>query len=66
MAKVVWLASYPKSGNTWLRFMNANMVVVDIAWSDQVMRQVPDIHYGISGQHLFGNHTVVVNTHWKY
>ena len=66
MAKIVWLASYPKSGNTWLRFMIANLVAGDISSSVQVMKQVPDIHEGINGQHLYGNHTVVVKTHWKY
>ena len=66
MAKIVWLASYPKSGNTWLRFMIANLVAGKVSSSSEVMRQVPDVHEGISGQHLFGNHTVIVKTHWKY
>lgn len=66
MAKIVWLASYPKSGNTWIRFMIANLVAGEMSSSAQVMTQVPDIHDGIKGQHLFGNHTTVVKTHWKY
>lgn len=66
MVKIVWLASYPRSGNTWLRFMIANLVAGKISSSSQVMKQVPDIHEGINGHHLFGNHTVVVKTHWKY
>jgi hypothetical protein len=66
MAKIVWLASYPKSGNTWIRFMIANLVAGEMSTSAQMMTQVPDIHDGIKGQHLFGNHTTVVKTHWKY
>ncbi|HET7852810.1 MAG TPA: sulfotransferase domain-containing protein [Methyloceanibacter sp.] len=66
MAKIVWLSSYPKSGNTWLRFMIANLVAGKVSSSSEVVRQVPDVHEGINGQHLFGNHTVVVKTHWKY
>src|SRR5262245_48104400 len=66
MARVVWLASYPKSGNTWLRFMIANLIAGDVTSSRQVTRQVPDIHDGINGEHLFGNHTVIVKTHWKF
>jgi len=66
MAKIVWLASYPKSGNTWIRFLVANLVAGEMSSSAQVMTQVPDIHEGIKGQHLFGNHTTVVKTHWKY
>jgi hypothetical protein len=27
MRNIVWLASYPKSGNTWLRALLANLVV---------------------------------------
>jgi Sulfotransferase domain len=42
------------------------LVAGEISSSAQVMTQVPDIHKGINGQHLFGNHTTVVKTHWKY
>jgi hypothetical protein len=41
----VWIVSYPKSGNTWTRFLIANLVaggeVVD--WSN-IERRVPDIY----------------------
>jgi aryl sulfotransferase len=29
--RIVWLASYPKSGNTWLRFLIANYISTDVA-----------------------------------
>ena len=41
----VWLVSYPKSGNTWTRFLIANLVTRDKAvdWSN-IERIVPDIY----------------------
>src|SRR5262245_64756041 len=66
MAKIVWLASYPKSGNTWVRFLLANLMVGDVTASEQVKIQIPDIHEGITGQHLFGGHTTIIKTHWKF
>jgi hypothetical protein len=66
MAKVVWLASYPRSGNTWARFLLANLMLGEITASSQVGNQVPDIHVCINAQHLFGPHTTIVKTHWKY
>ncbi len=41
----VWIVSYPKSGNTWTRFLIANLVAGDKAvdWSN-IERIVPDIY----------------------
>ncbi len=66
MARVVWLASYPKSGNTWVRFMLGNLVFGRAASSGEIGNQVPDIHERIRGEHLFGRHLLIVKTHWKY
>ena len=66
MARIVWLASYPKSGNTWVRFIIAALVRGEIKSSAEVARQVPDIHDGIKGHHLLGQHTTVVKTHWGW
>jgi aryl sulfotransferase len=66
MAKFVWIASYPKSGNTWIRFLIANLLLPKVESSAQVMRQIPDIHDGVSGAHLFGKQTTLIKTHWKY
>ncbi len=66
MAKFVWLASYPKSGNTWVRFLLATLVRGQIKSSLEVSRQIPDIHDSISGEHLFGRRTTVIKTHWKF
>jgi hypothetical protein len=42
--QIVWLASYPKSGNTWLRFFLYNYYYGKVSCSDQVAKAIPDIH----------------------
>lgn len=42
---ITWLASYPKSGNTWMRFLLANIIAGGPpACSADVSRLIPDIH----------------------
>jgi hypothetical protein len=41
---VTWLASYPKSGNTWLRFLAANLVFGPQDSAATLARLVPDVH----------------------
>ncbi len=42
---ITWLASYPKSGNTWLRFLLANIIAGGPPSSSaEVSRLIPDIH----------------------
>ncbi|USN99833.1 MAG: sulfotransferase domain-containing protein [Phycisphaeraceae bacterium] len=42
---ITWLASYPKSGNTWLRFLLANLLAGGPPESSlDVSRRIPDIH----------------------
>jgi hypothetical protein len=40
---IAWIASYPKSGNTWVRFLVANAVAGPVESSAQVERLVPDL-----------------------
>lgn len=40
---VVWIASYPKSGNTWMRFLLANYLSGPIQDSGQVEALIPDL-----------------------
>ena len=44
MSRVLWIASYPKSGNTWLRFLIANLIYGDVDSAATLQRLVPDIH----------------------
>jgi aryl sulfotransferase len=67
MARIVWVASYPKSGNTWLRFLLANLILGEqVASSAKVQLLVPDIHDGITGAHLMPGLTTLIKTHWAY
>ncbi|MFT5422869.1 MAG: hypothetical protein ACI89L_000638 [Phycisphaerales bacterium] len=42
--RILWLASYPKSGNTWLRFLLRSAVLGPPTESIQVAASIPDIH----------------------
>ena len=67
MARIVWVASYPKSGNTWLRFLLANLILGEqVTSSAKVQLLVPDIHDGITGAHLMPGLTTLIKTHWAY
>ncbi|MEE9613603.1 MAG: sulfotransferase domain-containing protein [Thermodesulfobacteriota bacterium] len=41
--KVVWLASYPRSGNTWSRFLLTNLLFKRVEKSAEVPLYIPDI-----------------------
>ncbi len=42
--KVVWLASYPKSGNTWVRFLLHHYLFGEPGNSLELNRRIPDLH----------------------
>lgn len=41
---IVWLASYPKCGNTWVRFMLYAYLYAPPAASIDIPRRIPDLH----------------------
>lgn len=41
---IIWLASYPKSGNTWLRFLLHNYLYGETHKTSDVAMKIPDIH----------------------
>jgi hypothetical protein len=41
---VVWIASYPKSGNTWVRFLICNLILGPQDSAAALNRLVPDVH----------------------
>ncbi|MFQ5508537.1 MAG: sulfotransferase domain-containing protein [Leptospirillia bacterium] len=41
---VVWLSSYPRSGNTWLRFLLYSYLKGEAKHGEDVHRLIPDIH----------------------
>lgn len=66
MTKIAWIASYPKSGNTWLRFQLASLVSGPITQSAELAKTIPDIHEGIRADHLIRNSALMIKTHWAY
>lgn len=42
--RIVWLASYPKSGNTWVRFLVYTLLHGPPKQSIDVSRRIPDLH----------------------
>ena len=48
MLKIVWLSSYPKSGNTFARFLLAHYFHDNVACSADVDRHIPGIHSMLS------------------
>lgn len=44
MTKCVWIASFPKSGNTWLRFIIADMLFHRSGSSQMLQKIAPGIH----------------------
>lgn len=42
--RILWLASYPKSGNTWLRALLYNIVHGRLTRSDELQKRIPDAH----------------------
>lgn len=64
-SQIIWIASYPKSGNTWARFLVANLLFGDVETSADIEAMVPDVHRGqeIKAHYHVGG-TVFLKTHW--
>jgi len=67
---VVWLVSYPRSGNTWLRFLMANIQhpEADVNYHS-IDKLVPDWHqkgYNWQPDESFNWSPVMVKSHWIY
>lgn len=59
-----WLASYPRSGNTWLRWMLHDVLFEPSDEFVPVRTRIPDIHRGLSG---FSNDRArFIKTHFLY
>lgn len=66
LAKIIWIASYPRSGNTWVRFLLAHLMVERVESSARLLELIPDIHRSISGGQLYGPATALIKTHWAW
>jgi len=60
---ITWLASFPKSGNTWVRFLLYNYLFGSIKTSGDINRRIPAIHRE-SRINTDGQQTVFVKTHF--
>jgi len=67
---VIWLASFPKSGNTWMRFLLARLLFGPVASSAELECLIPDIHEPRMGPdappcRLHQGH-LLLKTHWTF
>ncbi len=70
--RIVWLASYPKSGNTFVRFLLCNYLFSDLTESIESMQvesRIPDIH-NILGKGIFVDTSIqknmIIKTHFLF
>jgi hypothetical protein len=63
--EIVWLASYPRSGNTWVRFLIYNLVRGEPIFSRQVQEFIPSFHKGVEAAHFTGDYTII-KSHLRY
>lgn len=61
---IVWLASYPKSGNTWVRFMLYAAIFGPPKNSLDVSKKIPDIHRPMPFD-IPASGTIQIKTHFE-
>jgi hypothetical protein len=62
---VVWIASYPKSGNTWVRFLACNLLFGRQESAQSLNTLVPDIHEMVEAPALPA-HSGLYKTHFPF
>jgi hypothetical protein len=62
--RIVWLASYPKSGSTWVRFMLLNLLLGKQATTEKLDTLIPDIHNCPGKIHFQPGFPQLVKTHY--
>src|SRR6266702_7132618 len=61
---VGWLASFPRSGNTWLRAMLAQLLASGDEALIEMQKVIPDLHDNIFDKEaLPSRHTLIVKSH---
>ena len=63
--KIVWVASYPKSGNTWLRFLLINLIFGPQDSTADFETLLPDIHEGIDLAKFADRPRLFVKSHFR-
>ena len=67
--KITWIASFPKSGNTYLRFLLYNYLFGAMDHSQELARRIPDLHKLISAKktlNLEVKKQTFVKTHFPF
>src|SRR5690348_14476170 len=59
-----WIASFPKSGNTWVRFLLYHYIYGELNDSLLLGRRIPDVHAGDLPRAETQTRTQLVKTHW--
>lgn len=62
--QIHWLASFPKSGNTWARFLLYQYFYGELTDTLHLGRRIPDVHAGDFERAETGTRTQLVKTHW--
>jgi len=65
---IVWLASYPKSGNTWVRFLLYNYFYGKPRKSADINKKIPDLHTNPDLNHIptTPHGDIICKTHFRY
>jgi len=64
MRSIIWLASYPKSGNTWVRFLLLNLLYGRQDTTENLESHIPDIHKSNGHIRLPVNGNILIKTHF--
>lgn len=64
--RIHWLASFPKSGNTWVRFLLYQYLYGEIKDTAELGRRIPDVHAGDMARAETGTRTLLVKVHWGF
>lgn len=64
--EVVWLASYPKSGNTWVRFLFTNLIHGPFETSGTIFDVTPVLERGIKTTLLRDDRINAIKTHHMF
>jgi hypothetical protein len=60
---IVWIASYPKSGNTWLRFLICNLAFGPVESAADLNQLAPDLHE-LRAEPNFAGQRILLKTHF--
>ena len=59
----IFLVSFPKSGNTWMRFLIANLLANDAATFSNIERKIPDVYKNTRNQLARISRPRILKTH---